>query len=126
MLYGMLAGSYQHQAARAAEAEGAAGRARKRAGAAERNLRTAEDRLDKLTLVCMAMWELIQETTGLTEEKLLERVKQIDLRDGVADGKVTTKVAQCPKCNRIMSPRHKKCLYCGAAKLKVGAFDSAL
>jgi ribosomal protein S27AE len=92
----------------------------------ETHLRQVEDRLDKLTLVCLAIWEILKEKGGLTDEELTERVKQIDLRDGVADGKVTRTVAQCPKCKRVMSPRHNRCLYCGAQKLNVTAFDGIL
>jgi len=123
--FGMMGAGY-HEAARAAEASGAAGRAQARANNAERNLLTVSERLDRLTLTCMAMWELVREQTNLTEGDLLQRVQEIGLRDGVADGKITGKVARCPKCDRVMNPRHKKCLYCGAAKLNVGAFDNTL
>ena len=41
-----------------------------------------EDRLDKLLLVTRAMWELIRDQTSLTEEDLLAKVREIDLRDG--------------------------------------------
>ena len=38
-----------------------------------------EDRLERLALTCMAMWSLIQSETKLTEDDLLQRVKEIDL-----------------------------------------------
>jgi ribosomal protein S27AE len=82
-----------------------------------------EDRLEKLSLVSLAMWSLIQEKTGLTEQDLMDRVKAIDLADGIEDGKVTQTVSKCVKCGRTMSPRHRKCLYCGAAELRTSAFD---
>lgn len=44
--------------------------------------------------------------------------------DGVQDGKATRTVARCPKCRRVMSPRHNKCLYCGAGKLISSDFDA--
>ncbi len=109
-----------------AEAASTAARGAARAGVVEEGLKALEDRLDKLLLVCMAMWSLLQERAELTEEDLLAKVKEIDLRDGVPDGKITTKVAKCPKCNRVMSPRHNRCLYCGAQKLHLTAFDRAL
>jgi len=110
----------------AEEAASTAARGAARAGVVGDRLKALEDRLDKLLLVCMAMWSLLQERAELTEEELLEKVKEIDLRDGVPDGKITTKVAKCPKCKRVMSPRHGRCLYCGAHKLNVTAFDRAL
>jgi ribosomal protein S27AE len=82
-----------------------------------------EERLDKLQLVCMAMWEVIKEKTDMTEVDLMTKVQEIDLRDGVVDGKVTRTVKDCPQCNRRMSPRHKRCLYCGHEELVVSAFD---
>jgi len=81
------------------------------------------ERLDKLTLISMAMWELLQEKAGLTETDLMARIKEIDLRDGQADGKVTRQIARCTKCDRVMSPRHSRCLYCGEEKLVTSAFD---
>ncbi len=105
----------------ATDAAVSAARSASRAEAAEREVEHLNDRLDKLTLVCMAMWSLLREAGDLTQ-----RVKEIDLRDGVPDGKVTRRIARCPKCNRVMSPRHKKCLYCGSPRLDVTAFDQAL
>ena len=74
----------------------------------------ADERLDQLLLVCAAMWELIREKTNLTEEDLINRVAMLDARDGVADGKMTRTPQKCPKCNRVLSPKHARCLYCGA------------
>ena len=82
-----------------------------------------EDRIDRLTLVSMAMWSLLQDKTKLTEEDLLERVKTLDLMDGVADSKATRTMQRCQKCNRPMSMRHQRCLYCGHEKLVQSAFD---
>jgi len=83
------------------------------------------ERLDRLVLVNMALWSLLQEKTGLTEQDLMDRVQQVDLADGQLDGKARKPLARCPKCDRVMSPRHKRCLYCGADRLDYSAFDSA-
>jgi ribosomal protein S27AE len=112
--------------AAAAHAEAAAERSSAKAESAKRQLAMLADRLDKLTLVCLAMWSLLLEKTDLTEEDLMERVRRIDLMDGEADGKVTRKVKKCAKCDRTMSPKHRKCLYCGAEELKLSAFDEVL
>jgi len=101
-----------------------AARASSTAGAAKRDVTHLEDRLERLSLVCMAMWSLLQDKTKLTEADLLERVKMIDLMDGVEDGKATRTVQKCRACNRVMSPRHRKCLYCGEKKLAQSAFDA--
>lgn len=83
------------------------------------------DRLDRLALVCAAMWSILQEQADLTEEDLLARVREIDLRDGQADGKISPQIVRCRQCDRVMSPRHQRCLYCGAEKLEQTAFDGA-
>ena len=85
-----------------------------------------EDRVNKLTLICWSMWTLIMETTDLTEEDLLQRMKDLDVMDGNTDGMVTPQAATCPKCNRTMSAKHNRCLYCGAEKFIGGAFDYLL
>ena len=90
---------------------------------AARNVMFLEDRLERLSLVCMAMWSLVQDRTDLTEADLLERVHQLDLMDGKADGKATEHVAKCVKCDRTMNRRHLRCLYCGADKAAGSAFD---
>jgi hypothetical protein len=84
-----------------------------------------EQRFDRLILVNMALWSLLQEKTGLTEQDLLDRVQEIDLADGQLDGKARKPVVKCPDCDRVMSSRHKRCLYCGAERLDHSAFDSA-
>ena len=61
---------------------------------------------------------------ALSEEVLLERIRQIDLMDGQLDGKVSTKVKRCTRCNRVMSRRHGRCLYCGAQDLEQTAIDA--
>lgn len=99
-------------------------RAAAAAGSAKRDVSHLEDRIERLSLVCMAMWSLIQDKTQLTEADLLERVKMIDLMDGVEDGKAAKGVQKCHACQRVMSPRHRKCLYCGAQKLAQSAFDA--
>ena len=85
-------------------------------------IRELTERMDRMTLVCAAMWSLLEET-GLTQAKLLERIRQLDLADGRADGKISQQVKQCPQCKRAMSLRHARCLYCGAKRLNVTAFD---
>lgn len=94
-------------------------------GAADASdVRYLEDRVDRLSLICMAMWSLLQDKTQLSEEDLLERVKLLDLMDGKEDGKATKSVSRCSRCDRPMNTRHKKCIYCGHAKLISSAFDA--
>ena len=93
---------------------------------AQSGVRDLENRLDRLTLICQALWELLKERGELTEEDLAVKVREIDLRDGRADGKIAKQIKRCPKCDRVMSPRHQKCMYCGAVNLQITPFDTAM
>lgn len=80
--------------------------------------------LDKLGLVCQALWSLLQEKTGLTEQELLQRVTELDLKDGVLDGKYTKPPVDCPSCGSKMSRKFNRCLFCGQACADGSAFDT--
>jgi ribosomal protein S27AE len=101
----------------------AAGIPAQRGAIADNKIGNLADRVDQLTLVCKAMWALVRECTDLTEEDLLRKMEELDVHDGVADGKVSRPVTTCPKCKRPMSAEHKKCLYCGFVQPVETAFD---
>jgi ribosomal protein S27AE len=90
-----------------------ANQANQKANDQQYRVRQLEQSIDRLLLINMAMWELMKSRTGLMESDLLRKMQEIDLRDGVADGRVTPQAAQCPKCGRVNSSRHKHCIYCG-------------
>src|SRR5687767_7891027 len=107
------------------DAADSANDANRKATDVQHRVHELEEAVDKLVLINTAMWELLKTRVGLTEAELLKQVEAVDLRDGVADGRITRAGAQsCPKCGRGMSSKHRKCLYCGAKDLKSGAFTS--
>ena len=72
-IFGLWGLAHINAANRAAvSAAGSARRGESKAAKAEWDVRTLTDRLDKLSLICLAMWELIREKTDLTEEDLVE------------------------------------------------------
>ena len=89
------------------------------AEATARELRGHVDRLqrqvDQLRLALMAISEIAQTLFGVTDEQVLEKMTEIDLRDGQLDGRLTSPAANCPECRHANSPRREVCLYCGAA-----------
>jgi len=97
-----------------------------KAGGINSKILDIEERVDTLVLVCTSLWELLKERTDLTEEDLMSKVQEVDLRDGTADGKITVGLQKCHKCGRTMSPKHRRCLYCGAEGLNKDAFGAAV
>jgi len=79
--------------------------------------------IDKLILITRAMWEITAKDKGLTDEDLINKVNEIDLRDGRADGKMQTAIRQCPSCGRNLFVGHRKCLYCGAEDVGGNPFE---
>jgi hypothetical protein len=82
-----------------------------------------ETRLDAMALALMAMWSILEERLDVTEADLVERMQEIDLRDGKLDGKVAPTASTCQACNRVMSARTKRCIYCGGESLDVRPFS---
>lgn len=81
--------------------------------------------MDFLALGCQAMWELLSESTGLTDDDIKKRIMDIDLRDGKADGKMSNTVRPCSNCERPVSQKRDTCLYCGSeAPAKTEVFGS--
>lgn len=70
-------------------------------------------RLDRLSLACQAMWELLRDTTDFEEQDILKRMEEVDLRDGVKDEKMTPASLHCESCGRKGNPRRRQCVYCG-------------
>lgn len=79
--------------------------------------------IDRLTLINRALWELMRDRFDLDEKTLLDKINQIDLRDGKLDGKISMTTHACPGCNRVLNPRHKKCIYCGTPNAQHNPFD---
>src|SRR5262245_4994050 len=83
---------------------------------AQMEIKALRDRLDRMALLSLAMWTLAREKLGITDQELAERVQQLDLSDGKLDGKIAPGVSECPKCHRMLSPRHNRCIYCGTPR----------
>jgi hypothetical protein len=86
-------------------------------------LRELEVTISHMALTCQAMWELLREHAGTTDAELLAKIKEVDLRDGVADGRMRPVVVNCPKCGKPSNTKHSVCMYCGAAIPKPHVFQ---
>lgn len=72
-----------------------------------------EARCERALLVCEALWTIMRDKLGVSEEELVNRVNEIDLSDGKLDGKVRRAAVQCNKCGKNVARRFQKCIYCG-------------
>lgn len=114
------------------EASSDAHQARSAAREASLKIADLERSLDRLALINRALWELMQDRLRLTEEDLIEKVSEIDLRDGALDGKYDRgkdssapgdALRTCDRCGRVMNARHVRCIYCGSATFGGNVFD---
>lgn len=81
-----------------------------------------ERRVDALTLTCQALWELSQAKLGITEAELTAKIREVDLRDGKTDGRISTRAGMCPKCKQRTSTARRRCVYCGTQLLGGAVF----
>lgn len=76
-------------------------------------VRQLERTVQRMELEHRALWELVRDSSKLTDTDLETRVRGIDSRDGSEDGKITNVPLRCPNCKRVSSSKHWKCMYCG-------------
>lgn len=69
--------------------------------------------VERLALLNQALWELLRERLHLSDADLEAMAQTVDMRDGVADERMTAQAVRCPNCTRVNNSRHAKCLYCG-------------
>ena len=78
----------------------------------QRRIDYLEDWIDHIAIGMTALTELLEEH-GVTHDAMQTRIQEIDLRDGVADGKITRQRTNCPQCGQENHRRRTNCLYCG-------------
>lgn len=82
------------------------------------------DRFEHLCLAMEAVWSLMKEKHGLDNGDLLERMYEVDLEDGVKDGRISGRMISCLSCGQKINTRIKKCVYCGTENLAYSPFAS--
>jgi hypothetical protein len=82
------------------------------AGSTAGEFHDVNERVDRLILVVDAMWSLLKDS-GWTDEQLKERLTQIDLVDGVEDGRRTPTPTRCTKCDSMVQAGRATCAFCG-------------
>ena len=92
--------------------------------AVESRLEHLEHRLDKLTLINRALWEIQKKEHNLSMDDLLAKMAEIDLRDGHLDHQMRNEAVSCPSCGRKTSRQRSRCIYC-AAEMPADVFPNA-
>ncbi len=103
-----------YQQTKIAGAERAADRAMSKADRYAADIADISRQVDRLSLACQAMWELLRDRSELTEEDIEAKILEIDGRDGRVDGKIATKLTTCTTCGRPTNSRRGSCVMCGA------------
>ncbi|HEU6448306.1 MAG TPA: zinc ribbon domain-containing protein [Verrucomicrobiae bacterium] len=110
MFYPSLSGGYYN-----GYASVAANEARSAAREAQDDIEFIKHDIDRLLLVAEAMWELMKQKNGYTDEILTQVIGEIEKRKVVVDG-VAVKDAPvtCPNCGKTNLAKRLFCIYCGA------------
>ena len=103
-----------HQQRRIGQADSAARSAKDAASEAKSDAREIRRQLDKTLMIVEALWSLLRDEHGWTDEQLVERVTEIDLRDGQLDGRVRRTARPCSACGRMVGADRSICMWCGA------------
>mgnify|MGYP000185295193 CR=1 FL=1 len=86
-------------------------------------LENLEMRLESLITANEAMWQLLCETTGLTDAHLAHRFSELDRSDGREDGKKQVRANPCT-CGAMVNARLTNCQFCGAPAPDRSFFDT--
>lgn len=73
-----------------------------------------QKQVNKIALVNQAMYELVRERTGITDEELRRKIREVDQRDGSEDGHINASPLRCPKCGGTVTSGALSCPTCGA------------
>src|SRR5712675_2186533 len=100
MFYPMLSGYGCSASAAQAQSDASGAQATARQAKTETELMRHD--IDRLLMITEALWTFLKKEHGYSDEELVEAITQIDMRDGVLDGKVAkTLPPPCPNCGRI-------------------------
>ena len=109
-MFGFMLSSYRPSAGRSGATTG------ELRSIAKDSTRDVTRRLEGLELACAGLWELLKTKHGYSDDDLVAMIREVDLRDGKLDGKITKSARDCPSCGRkLLLRKSPNCSWCGAA-----------
>lgn len=70
------------------------------------------ERVDRLVMILRATLALLEEQ-GITKERLMAKIDELDLQDGTDDEQLREGVVDCPSCESKVAPGLRRCQFCG-------------
>ena len=96
--------------------------ARAEARCAQAEVVATRRQVDRLQMICEAMWTIGKRGVGSDDDELLSLIEQIYLRDGRLDGRSRSTASACAECGTVVSVRTGVCLYCGKVQSQKTVF----
>lgn len=84
----------------------------------QERVRAVEQNVERLMTTTAAMWSLVKQRTGLTDQDLIVRVRKMEGEQAEGRGQAV----KCAKCGRTVPARKMMCLYCGAERQGTSPF----
>ncbi|HKI68018.1 MAG TPA: zinc ribbon domain-containing protein [Verrucomicrobiae bacterium] len=70
--------------------------------------------LDRLLMITEALWTLMKQEHGYTDDVLIKLIQDIDKRKVVVEGVAAKEPPLvCPACGRLNQAKRSFCMYCG-------------
>ena len=69
--------------------------------------------VDGLTLLCQALWSLVEENTDLTLEDLESKIRGLEVLDEELLEELGDLKQSCPQCSAAIPANMDKCQFCG-------------
>lgn len=103
-----------HQYKKIGEAQSKAQSASDKVDSVNDYIKRLETQIDEQKLIIQALAEILVIKGVISKDDLLEKIKEVDVRDGRVDGKIgSNSNSKCDSCGRSYNVRINKCQYCG-------------
>lgn len=82
----------------------------------DRDLHQLQKELGRTRLALAALCEIVASQLGIKHNEIVEKMLEIDLRDGQQDGRLTPVPIPCSGCGRPVAAKSQTCMYCGTPR----------